>query len=67
MSSIGLTAPRLAGGTICYIAQVIAGALLIVGRGLGLHVAAVATIILFGFLISGVWLVIGIHRERDLQ
>src|SRR5580700_1669486 len=31
MSSIGLTTPRLAGGTMCYLAEVIAGILLILG------------------------------------
>ena len=65
MSSIGLTIPRLAGGTICYLAQVIGAILLIVGRSAGLYVAAIATVVLFGFLISGAWLlIIGIHEDQ---
>jgi hypothetical protein len=65
MSSIGLTAPRLAGGTLCYLAEVVAAILLILGRDAGFYVAAVATIVLFGFLISGAWLLmIGIHDDQ---
>jgi hypothetical protein len=65
MSSIGLNVPRLAGGTICYVAEVIGAILLIVGHGAGLYIAAVATVVLFGFLISGAWLlIIGIHEDQ---
>ena len=65
MSSMGLTIPRLAGGTICYLAEVIGAILLIVGRSAGLYIAAIATVVLFGFLISGAWLlIIGIHEEQ---
>ena len=64
MSSIGLNAPRLAGGTLCYLAEVVGAIFLILGHGIGLYVAAVATIVLFAFLISGAWLlVIGIYEE----
>jgi hypothetical protein len=63
MSSIGLTAPRLAGGTICYLAEVAGAVLLILRHGAGLYLAAIATIVLFGFLISGAWLLmIGIYE-----
>jgi hypothetical protein len=66
MSSIGLTASRLAGGTICYLAEVIAAVFLILGYNAGLTIAAVATIVLFGFLISGAWLLmIGIYEPQD--
>ena len=58
MSAIGLTAPRLGGGTLCYLAEVVGAVFLILGRGEGLYIAAVATIVLFGFLISGAWLLI---------
>jgi hypothetical protein len=58
MSSIGLNTPRLAGGTICYLAEVIGAIFLILGHGAGLYVAAIATIVLFAFLISGAWLLI---------
>jgi hypothetical protein len=63
-SSIGLSAPRLAGGTVCYLAEVIGAILLVRGYSAGLYVAAVASIVLFGFLISGAWLLmIGIYEE----
>jgi hypothetical protein len=65
MSSIGLNAPRLAGGTLCYLAEVLGAILLIFGHGAGLYVAALATVVLFGFLISGAWLlIIGIHEAQ---
>jgi hypothetical protein len=65
MSSIGLTVPRLAGGTICYLAEVVSGIFLILGYGAGLYIAAIAIIVLFAFLISGAWLLmIGIYENR---
>jgi hypothetical protein len=56
MSSIGLDVPRLTGGTLCYIAEVIGAIFLILGYTAGLTIAAIATVVLFGFLISGAWL-----------
>jgi hypothetical protein len=65
MSSIGLNAPRLAGGTLCYVAEVLGAIFLILGHGAGLYIDAVATIVLFGFLISGAWLlIVGIHDDQ---
>ena len=65
MSFIGLNAPRLAGGTICYLAEVIAAIFLILGHSTGLYIAAIAIIVLFAFLISGAWLLmIGIYEEQ---
>jgi hypothetical protein len=65
MSSIGLTMPRLAGGTVCYLAEVISAILLILGYSSGLYIAAIAVIVLFAFLISGAWLLmIGIYEDR---
>lgn len=65
MSSIGLNAPRLAGGTLCYLLEVLAAALLICGDAVGLSIAAVATVVLFCFLISGAWLlIVGIHEDQ---
>jgi hypothetical protein len=65
MSSIGLKAPRLVGGTICYLAEVISAAFLILGYSSGLYIAAIAIIALFAFLISGAWLLmIGIYEDR---
>ncbi|TWI94550.1 hypothetical protein JN11_04660 [Mucilaginibacter frigoritolerans] len=64
MSSIGLNMPRLAGGTICYLAEVIGAIFLILGYTSGLYIAAVAIIVLFAFLISGAWLLmIGIYQD----
>lgn len=66
MSFIGLNVPRLAGGTLCYVAEVIAAIFLILGYSLGLYIAAIAVIVLFAFLISGAWLLmIGIYEERS--
>jgi hypothetical protein len=65
MSSIGLSTPRLAGGTACYLAEVMGAILLILGHGTGLYIAAVAIIVLFAFLISGAWLLmIGIYEDQ---
>jgi hypothetical protein len=65
MSSIGLNLPRLAGGTICYLAEVIGAIFLILGDSIGLFIAAIATIVLFGFLISGAWLLmIGSYEDQ---
>jgi hypothetical protein len=65
MSSIGLNAPRLAGGTICYLAEVIGAISLILGYNLGLYIAAIGMIVLFAFLISGAWLLmVGIYEEQ---
>lgn len=63
-SSIGLNAPRLAGGTVCYLAELVGASCLILGNGVGLEIAAIAIIVLFGFLISGAWLLmIGIYED----
>jgi hypothetical protein len=64
MSSVGLNAPRLAGGTICYLAEVVSAILLVLGYTAGLYIAAVGIIVLFAFLISGAWLLmIGIYED----
>jgi hypothetical protein len=65
MSSIGLNVPRLAGGTMCYLAEVTGAVFLVLGHGAGLYIAAVATMVLFAFLISGAWLlIIGIYEDQ---
>jgi hypothetical protein len=65
MSAVGLTAPRLAGGTVCYLAEVVSAVLLVLGYEVGLHIAALAMVVLFAFLISGAWLLmIGIYDDR---
>jgi hypothetical protein len=53
MSSIGLSAPRLGGGTLCYVAECVGAIFLIFGNAAGFQIAAIATIVLFAFLISG--------------
>jgi hypothetical protein len=66
MSAIGLNIPRLAGGTICYLAEVISAIFLLLGYSSGLYIAAIAIIVLFAFLISGAWLLmIGIFEDRS--
>lgn len=66
MSSIGLTVPRLAGGTLCYVAEVVGAVFLILRQNAGLYIAAIATVVLFGFLISGAWLlIIGIYEDQS--
>ncbi|MBS1525002.1 MAG: hypothetical protein JST19_05100 [Bacteroidetes bacterium] len=65
MSFIGLNVPRLAGGTLCYLAELIASILFILGYRSGFLVAAIAMIVLFGFLISGAWLLMsGVYEDR---
>jgi hypothetical protein len=65
MSFIGLNVPRLAGGTLCYLAELIGAILLILGYNSGLYIAAIAIVVLFAFLISGAWLLmIGIYEDR---
>jgi uncharacterized membrane protein (UPF0136 family) len=65
MSSIGLNIPRLAGGTVCYLAEVMAAILLILGHSAGLYIAAIASVVLFAFLISGAWLlIIGVYEDQ---
>ena len=65
MSSIGLTAPRLGGGTVCYLAEIVGAILLLLGNSIGLAVSAVATIVLFAFLISGAWLlIVGVYEDQ---
>jgi hypothetical protein len=65
MSYIGLNTPRLAGGTICYLAELIGAIFLILGSGSGFYIAAIGIIVLFAFLISGAWLLMmGIYVDR---
>ena len=65
MSSIGLNTPRLAGGTLCYLAEVVGAIFLILGYREGLSIAAIGISILFAFLISGAWLLmISIYEDR---
>jgi hypothetical protein len=65
ISSIGLNTARLGGGTLCFLGEVVGAILLILGYGTGLYVSAIATIVLFGFLITGAWLLmVGIYEDQ---
>ena len=65
MSFIGLNVPRLAGGTLCYLAELVSAIFFILGYRSGLYIAAVAIVVLFAFLISGAWLLmIGIFEDK---
>ncbi len=66
MSSVGLNWLRLSGGPACYLAEVMSAVLLFLGYRAGLYIAAIASIVLFGFNISGAWLLlIGIHEDQS--
>jgi hypothetical protein len=66
-SSIGLNRLRLAGGTACYLAQVIGSVVLIAGYVSGLYVAAVSMMTFFVFMISGAWLLLlGVHQDQKV-
>jgi hypothetical protein len=59
---------RLAGGTTCYVAQMVGAAVPIFGQVAGLYVAAVGLIVLFAFMISGAWLLlVAVHDDRSRQ
>lgn len=49
---------RMAGGSACYLGQIIGSLILLFGSGTGIYVSAVALIVNFYFLISGSWLLI---------
>jgi len=57
-SNVGLRLPRLATGTILYIAEIAGACVLIAGRVAGLYVAAVSMVLLLVWMISGAWLLI---------
>jgi hypothetical protein len=65
VSTVGLNRLRLAGGTGCYVVQIVGSILLIAGYIAGLYVAAVAMIVFFAFMISGAWLLLlGVHQDQ---
>ena len=57
-SRYALSLFRVAGGSACYLGQVIGSAAFFLGSGWGIYVSATAVIINFYFLISGSWLLI---------
>ena len=59
---------RFAGGTACYVAQMVGAVVLVLGHVAGLYVAAVGLIALFAFMISGAWLLlVAVHDDRSPQ
>lgn len=57
-SRYALSLFRVAGGSACYLAQVIGSAVLFLGSDWGIYVAATGLIVNFFFLVSGSWLLI---------
>lgn len=57
-SRYALSLFRVAGGSACYLAQVIGSAAFFFGNSWGIYVAAVGLIVNFYFLVSGSWLLI---------
>jgi hypothetical protein len=49
---------RIAGGSACYLGQLIGSSMLYFGSGTGIYVAAIALIVNFCFMVSGSWLLI---------
>jgi hypothetical protein len=57
---------RIAGGSACYLGQIIGSLILLLGNESGLYVAAIALILNFYFLISGSWLlIVGTLHDSD--
>lgn len=57
-SRYALTLFRVAGGTACYLGQIIGSAAFFLGAGWGIYVSAAALVLNFYFLVSGSWLLI---------
>lgn len=57
-SRFALSFVRIAGGSVCYLAQILGSVALLAGYRSGLYIAAVGLIVNFYFLISGSWLLI---------
>ena len=57
-SGYALSRFRIAGGSACYLGQVVGATILLLGHETGLYIAAIAVIINFYFMVSGSWLLI---------
>lgn len=57
-SRYALSLFRIAGGSACYLGQIIGSAAFLFGAGWGIYIAAIALIVNFYFLVSGSWLLI---------
>jgi hypothetical protein len=49
---------RIAGGSACYVGQIIGSIMLFFGSSIGIYVSAIALVVNFYFLVSGSWLLI---------
>lgn len=49
---------RIAGGSACYLGQIVGALMLCFGAASGIYVAAIALVVNFCFLVSGSWLLI---------
>lgn len=57
-SRYALSPARIAGGSACYLGQIVGAVMLCFGSSAGIHVAAIAVVVNFSFLISGSWLLV---------
>ena len=57
-SRYALSPVRVAGGSACYLAQIVGSLILYFGSKTGIYISAIAVIINFCFLVSGSWLLI---------
>ena len=57
-SRYALSPVRVAGGSACYLGQIIGSLILYFGSRTGIYIGAIAVIVNFCFLISGSWLLI---------
>jgi hypothetical protein len=57
-SRYALSLFRVAGGSACYLAQIVGSAMLFLGFDWGIYVSATGLIVNFYFLVSGSWLLI---------
>jgi hypothetical protein len=65
-SRYALSLGRIAGGSACYLGQIIGSLVLFFGSSAGIYLAAIAMIANFCFLISGSWLLIVGTLEQSL-
>lgn len=65
-SRYALSLFRVAGGSACYVGQIVGSAAFYLGAGWGIYVAAIGLIVNFYFLVSGSWLlIVGSVRSSD--
>jgi hypothetical protein len=65
-SRYALSLVRIAGGSACYLGQIIGSLMLCLGFRTGIYVAAIALIVNFLYLVSGSWLlIVGSFQSSD--